>query len=511
VRRALLSVYDKTGIDEFARELAALGFEIVSSGGTAAFLGEQGIAVTTVESVTQAPEMLGGRVKTLHPRIHAGILARRDREDDRSALDEHDIEPFDLVCVNLYPFASAAHRLGAAEEDAIELIDVGGPSMLRAAAKNFAHVIAVSRPEQFATVLAELREHGETALETRRELASTAFAATAAYDAEIAAWFAGTEELPDSLTISFEKVTDLAYGENPHQIAAYYRERGARSHLLSRVEQLGGRELSYNNLADLEGARRLSDDFSDPVAVMVKHGGPCGVAVGETIDDAWARALAADPVSAFGCVAVLNRAVGAALGARIAEHFVEVLLAPAFDDEALGALRTKKQLRVLADHERRTDTPGERDYTRVLGGLLVQDRDADLEERSTMDVVCGELTDDQWADALFAWRVCRHVRSNAIVIARSLQTTGIGAGQMSRVDAVRIAVDKARELGHELSESVLASDAFFPFADGPQLALDAGVAVIVQPGGSRRDDEVVEAVRAAGAAMVFTGRRHFRH
>ena len=511
MRRALLSVYDKTGIAEFARELAALGFEIVSSGGTAAFLGEQGIDVTTVESVTQAPEMLGGRVKTLHPRIHAGILARRDREDDRSTLDEHDIEPFDVVCVNLYPFSSAAHRRDATEDDTIELIDVGGPSLLRAAAKNFAHVAAVSRPDQFETVLHELREHGETTPETRRELAAAAFAATAAYDAEIAAWFAGANGLPDSLTISFEKVTDLAYGENPHQTAAYYRERGARSHLLSRVEQLGGRELSYNNLADLEGARRLSDDFSDPAAVIVKHGGPCGVAIGATLEEAWERALAADPVSAFGCVAVLNRPIGTALGERIAEHFVEVLLAPAFDDAALAALRKKKQLRILADRERRADTPGERDYTRVLGGLLVQDRDADVEERSTMEVVCGGLTDEQWIDALFAWRVCRHVRSNAIVIARGLQTIGIGAGQMSRVDAVRIAIEKARELGHDLTGSVLASDAFFPFADGPQLALDAGVAAIVQPGGSRRDDEVVEAVRTAGAAMVFTGRRHFRH
>ena len=245
--------------------------------------------------------------------------------------------------------------------------------------------------------------------------------------------------------------------------------------------------------------------------MIVKHGGPCGVAIGATLEEAWERALAADPVSAFGCVAVLNRPVGAALGERIAEHFVEVLLAPAFDGGALAALRGKKQLRILADRERRADTPGERDYTRVLGGLLVQDRDADVEERSTMETVCGELTDEQWIDALFAWRVCRHVRSNAIVIARGLQTIGIGAGQMSRVDAVRIAIDKARELGHDLAGSVLASDAFFPFADGPQLALDAGVVAIVQPGGSRRDDEVVEAVGRAGAAMVFTGRRHFRH
>jgi phosphoribosylaminoimidazolecarboxamide formyltransferase/IMP cyclohydrolase len=511
VRRALLSVYDKTGIAEFARGLVELGFEIVSSGKTAAFLEQAGVEVTTVESVTQAPEMLGGRVKTLHPRIHAGILARRDHEDDLSTLDEHEIEPFDVVCVNLYPFSSVAYRNDVSDEETIELIDVGGPSMLRAAAKNYAHVAALCRPEQFETVLDELRRLGDTTLETRRGLAAVAFAASAAYDAEIAAWFADRNGFPENLTISFEKVTDLAYGENPHQTAAYYRERGARSHLLSRVDQLGGRELSYNNLADLEGARRLCDDLPEPAAVIVKHGGPCGVAIGVTVDEAWDRALAADPVSAFGCVAVLNRPVGAALGERIAGHFVEVLLAPSFDDDALAALRTKKQLRILADHERRADTPDERDYTRVLGGMLVQDRDADTEERTTMDVVCGELDDAQWADALFAWRVCRHVRSNAIVIARGLQTIGIGAGQMSRVDAVRIAVEKAGELGHELAGSVLASDAFFPFADGPQLALDAGVVAIVQPGGSRRDDEVVTAVQDAGAAMVFTGRRHFRH
>jgi phosphoribosylaminoimidazolecarboxamide formyltransferase/IMP cyclohydrolase len=468
--------------------------------------------VTTVESVTEAPELLGGRVKTLHPRIHAGILARLDRDDDRAQLAEQAIEPFELVCVNLYPFWSAARRLDAYEDEVIELIDVGGPSLLRAAAKNFAHVTVVSAPEQFEPVLRELRELGATTLETRRQLAAAAFAATAAYDAEIAAWFVDPGEHRASLTLGFEKVADLAYGENPHQTAAYYRERGARTHLLARVEQLGGRELSYNNLADLEGARRVSDDFDEPTAVIVKHGGPCGVAVAETIDDAWLRALAADPVSAFGCVVVLNRPVGDELGGLIAQHFVEVVLAPGYSDEALAALRTKKSLRILADYERRAETPGERDYTRVLGGLLVQDRDRDLQDPASMQVVSGSLDAAQWEDALFAWRVCRHVRSNAIVIARDRRTIGIGAGQMSRVDAVRIAIDKARELGHELAGSVLASDAFFPFADGPKLALDAGVSVIVQPGGSRRDPEVIEAIAAAGgAALVLTGRRHFRH
>ena len=330
------------GVDDLARGLADLGWELVSSGGTASFLEEQGLDVTRVEEVTEAPEMLGGRVKTLHPRIHAGILARRDLPEDTATLAEHDIEPIDLVCVSLYPFTSVAGRRGATEAEVVEMIDVGGPSMLRAAAKNFAHVVAVSSPDQYDVVLGELREHGEVSLDTRRELARAAFATTAAYEAAIANWFGEMEQFPEQLTLTFQKVTDLSYGENPHQAAAYYREDGARRHLLSQVEQLGGKELSYNNLADLEGARRILREFALPAVVIVKHANPCGVAVAATIEEAWERALAADPVSAFGCVAVLNRPVSAALGARIAEHFVEVLLAPDYDDLAVDALRSKK-------------------------------------------------------------------------------------------------------------------------------------------------------------------------
>ncbi len=509
--RALISVYDKTGVDEFARGLYELGFELVSSGGTAAFLEEQSLPVTRVEEVTAAPEMLGGRVKTLHPRIHAGILARRDLEEDNATLAAHDIEPFDLVCVNLYPFASVAGRRGVTEAEVVEMIDVGGPSMLRAAAKNFPHVAAVSRDEQYDLVLDELRTLGSLTIDTKRRLAREAFETTAAYEATIANWFGELEQFPEQLTLAFRKVTDLSYGENPHQAAAYYRELGARRHLLSQVEQLGGKELSYNNLADLEGARRVAREFALPAVVIVKHANPCGVAVAGTIEEAWERALAADPVSAFGCVAVLNRDVSAELAARIAEHFVEVLLAPGYDDSAIEALRAKKALRILADHERRAETPGERDYKRVLGGILVQDRDGDVEDREAMEVVAGAASEQQWGDLLFAWRVCKHVSSNAIVLAHDLQTIGVGAGQMSRVDAVRIAVEKAREHGHDLSGAVLASDAFFPFADGPEIALEAGIAAVIQPGGSKRDDEVKAAVESAGAAMVFTGRRHFRH
>jgi len=511
VARALISVYDKTGVEAFARGLVELGWEIVSSGGTASHLEDAGIAVTRVDEVTFAPEMLGGRVKTLHPRIHAGILARRDIPEDMETLAEHDIVPIDLVCVNLYPFSSVAGRPGVSDAEAVEMIDIGGPSLLRGAGKNFDHVIAVCKPEQYEVILDDLRTRGSLALELRRSLANEAFATTASYDAAIASWFGETEEFPEHLTLAFQKHMDLRYGENPHQRAAYYREIGARRHLLSNVNQLGGKELSYNNLADLEAARRVVRQLSAPSAVLVKHANPCGVASADTIEEAYELALAADPVSAYGCVMILNRPVEAALGARIAEHFVEVIQAPGYDDGALDALTAKEALRILLERERRSDTPGELDFKRVLGGLLVQERDSQFGRPDTLSTPVGSPTEEQLEDLLFAWQVCRHVTSNAIVIAKKRQTIGIGAGQMSRVDAVKIALEKAREHGHDVRGSVLASDAFFPFADGPQLALEAGVAAIIQPGGSKRDEEVVAAVEAAGASMLFTERRHFRH
>jgi phosphoribosylaminoimidazolecarboxamide formyltransferase/IMP cyclohydrolase len=507
--RALLSVSDKTGIGAFARGLTELGFELVSSGGTAAFLAEQSLDVTRVEEVTEAPELLGGRVKTLHPRVHAGILARRDVGEDLDTLARQQIEPFDLVCVNFYPFASVVAQ-PVSDAEAVEAIDIGGPSLLRAAAKNFAHVAAVSSPDQYESVLAELRG-GSLSLETRRALAAEAFVLTAAYEAAIARWFADSDGFAEHLTLTFDKVRELPYGENPHQRAAYYREYGARRHLLSIVEQLGGRELSFNNLVDLEGARRVARQFSRPTAVIVKHANPCGVASAGTIEEAYDLALASDPVSAFGCVLMLTRPVSSELGRRIAERFVEVVHAPGFEEGALEALRAKPSLRILWDRERSPETSGERDYRRVLGGLLVQERDDEPVEREAAKVVTGSLASDGWDDLLFAWKVCAQVSSNAIVIAKREQTIGIGAGQMNRVDAVRIAVAKATEHGHELAGAVLASDAFFPFADGAQHALEAGVRAIIQPGGSKRDGEVIAAVEAAGAAMVFTGRRHFRH
>ena len=511
INRALLSAWDKTGLEDFARGLAELDVELVASGGTAEFLGECGIEATPVDELTEIPEMLGGRVKTLHPRIHAAILARRDHPDDLAALDEHDIRPFDLVCVGLYPFAQVAARHGVTEEDAVEMIDIGGPSMLRGAAKNFAHVAPVCRPERYPQILSELRERGTLSSDTRRELAAEAFATTAAYEAAIAGWFLGRETFPERFIPSFTKVTDLAYGENPHQRAAYYTEVGARRHLLSRVEQIHGRQLSYNNLNDLSAARRLLGEFQLPACVIVKHANPCGVGVAASIEEAFAKAHDADPVSAYGMVLAVNRPVSAELGRELAGKFVEVVIAPGYDDAGLEAMRQKPATRILVDRERRRADLGEREYTRVIGGLLVQDGDREIDDRSVMELVAGEASEETWGDLLFAWRVCKHVDSNAIVIAKDLQTIGIGGGQTSRVDSVRIAVEKAREHGHDLAGSVLASDALIPFADGPELALEAGAAALIQPGGAKRDAEVVDAVKQAGAAMVFTHRRHFRH
>jgi phosphoribosylaminoimidazolecarboxamide formyltransferase/IMP cyclohydrolase len=508
--RALISTFDKTGLDVFARGLAELGWELVASGGTAQYLEELGLTVGRAESLTDFPEMLGGRVKTLHPRIHAGILARRDNPDDLATLQEHGIEPFDLVCINLYPFERISAQRGITEAEAVEMIDVGGPSMLRGAAKNFAHVAPVCRPERYGFVLDELRKNRGLSLDTRRELAAEAFATSAGYEAAIATWLSERETFPDTHVIALEKVLDLSYGENPHQRAAYYAERGARTHLLSRVEQLHGKALSFNNLNDLSAARMLEREFTLPACVIVKHANPCGVGIGATIEEAYDKALASDPTSAYGGIVVLNREVDTALGGKLAAQFVEVLLAPAYDDAALETLKGKQNVRILVDRERRRDVDA-RHYKRVLGGLLVQDPDTDIEDREGWQVVAGAPSEKQWGDLVFAWRVCKHVLSNAIVIVKDLQTIGIGAGQMSRVDAVNIAREKARAQGHDLKEAALASDAFFPFPDGPRIALDAGVSSIVQPGGSRRDQDVIDAAEKAGAAMVFTGRRHFRH
>jgi phosphoribosylaminoimidazolecarboxamide formyltransferase / IMP cyclohydrolase len=512
IGRALLSVSDKRGIVEFARGLVELGVEIVSTGGTARELEAAGVPVRTISDFTGFPEIMDGRVKTLHPKLYAGLLCRRDEPLHLQAAEQQDIEFVDLVCVNLYPFERTAARRGVSDAEVIENVDVGGPTMIRAAAKNHEFAAVVVRPESYDAVLAELRE-GERrlSLTTRESLAGEAFAYTARYDTAIARWFAERqEEFPQLFVRAFEKVLDLPYGENPHQRAAYYSQVGARMHVLSMVKQHGGKELSFNNLLDLNAGRVLVHEFKVPACAIVKHNNPCGCAVGEHGLDAYRRAFAGDPMSAFGGVICLNRPVDRALAEAIVGQFAELVFAPGYDDDALEVLATKPNLRLLEDNERRAMSVSEQDTKRVIGGLLVQDRDMDLEDRSEMQVVTERRpTEQEWSEMLFAWKVCKHVRSNAIVLSRELATVGIGAGQMSRVDSVRIAVEKA-EAG-SLKGAALASDAFFPFPDGPQLAIEAGVSAIIQPGGSVRDHEVVEAADREGIAMVFTRRRHFRH
>jgi phosphoribosylaminoimidazolecarboxamide formyltransferase/IMP cyclohydrolase len=511
VSRALVSVSDKTGVVEFARGLVELGVEIVSTGGTAEVLAQAGIPLRPISDFTGFPEIMDGRVKTLHPKLYAALLAVRDDPAHIEAVDQHDIELVDLVCVNLYPFEQTAARRGVDDAEVIENIDIGGPTMIRAAAKNAAFAAPVVSPESYDAVLAELRESGgRLSLPTRESLAAEAFSYTARYDTAITRWFQEKgEDFPPLFVRAFEKVLDLPYGENPHQRAAYYAQVGARAHVLSMVKQFAGKQLSYNNVLDLDSARLLLGEFQIPTCVIVKHNNPCGVAIGSTALDAYQRAFACDPMSAFGGVICINRPVDRELAEALVQQFVEVLFAPGYDEEALEVLQSKPNMRILEDRERRTPDLIEPVLRQVVGGLLVEDRDMDLEERSEMQVVSERRpTETEWSELGFAWKVCKHVRSNAIVIGKELATVGIGAGQMSRVDSVRLAVEKARS---DLSGSALASDAYFPFPDGPQLAIEAGVTSIIQPGGSVRDPEIVEAVDAAGVAMVFTGRRHFRH
>jgi phosphoribosylaminoimidazolecarboxamide formyltransferase / IMP cyclohydrolase len=517
VRRALISVSDKTGVADFAAGLAKLGVEIVSTGGTQSVLSEAGVEVRGVEELTGFPEILDGRVKTLHPNLHAALLAIRDNDEHAATLREHEIEEIDLACVNLYPFERAVARLDAPEEEAIENIDVGGPTMIRAAAKNHRYVAVVVRPESYDAVLTELEETGELSAATRHWLANEAFAYTARYDASISRWFARRyEALPTYWVTAWEKELELSYGENPHQRAALYVEPRARSHVLSRVAKLHGRPLSFNNVLDLNSARALLSDLEGDACVIVKHNNPCGVAEAGSIGAAYEGAFACDPISAFGGVIALNRPVNRPLAERLHQQFIEVLIAPGYGEGALEVLEQKEAIRILEDTERR-EHQIEPDIKRVRGGILVQDPDGTPEPRELMEVPTKtQPTDQQWEDLLFAWRVVRHVRSNGIVLARDRASLGIGAGQMSRVDSVRLAIEKAKDArGPDaetlLAGSVIASDAFFPFADGPQAAIDAGATAVIQPGGSKRDAEVIEACDAAGVPMVFTKRRHFRH
>jgi phosphoribosylaminoimidazolecarboxamide formyltransferase / IMP cyclohydrolase len=519
VRRALISVSDKTGVSDFAKTLAGLGVELLSTGGTASALREAGLEVTDVSEFTGQEEILDGRVKTLHPRLHAALLARREDPEHMAVLEAEGIDPIDLVCVNLYPFEQTVAGHEVDERVVVENIDIGGPTMIRAAAKNHEGVAVIVKPESYDAVCAELEESGgEVSASTRHWLANEAFAQTARYDAAISRWFSTSyEDFPEHLTVAYEKELDLSYGENPHQRAALYSEAGLRSHILAGVAKLHGKALSFNNVLDLDSARRLNGDFEHPACTIVKHNNPCGAAVGEDALDAYRKALACDPVSAYGSVIAINRPIGVELAEALHQNFVEVLIAPGFEEGALEVLQQKQAIRILCDEERRQADPAERDVKRVRGGLLIQDRDGNPEPRQLMEVVTKTEPDEaRWRDMLFAWTVVRHVRSNAIVIAKDGATLGIGAGQMSRVDSVRLAVEKCRDARGEGAEALLAgsavaSDAFFPFADGPELALEAGSTAVIQPGGSKRDAEVIEACDAAGVAMVFTKHRHFRH
>jgi len=511
IARALLSVSDKAGIVDFARGLTELGVEIISTGGTARELGEAGIPVRSITDLTGFPEIMDGRIKTLHPKLYASLLAVRDDQSHIDAAAAHDVEPVDLVCVNLYPFERTAASRGVSDAEVIENIDIGGPTMIRAAAKNFAFAAPVVSPASYDAVLDELRgSDRRLSLQTRESLAAEAFAYTARYDTAITRWFQEKhEDFPPLIMRAFERQLELPYGENPHQRAAFYTQIGTRAHVLSQVAQLGGKELSFNNLLDLDSARQVLAEFVVPACAIVKHNNPCGVAVAATTLEAYKRAFACDPTSAFGGVIVLNRRVDHLTAEAIHEQFAEVVLARGFDDEALEIFADKPNMRILDDRERRLDVLLEPAFRQVIGGLLVQDRDASNEDREEMQVVSDRRpTEEEWSELLFAWRVCKHVKSNAIVLARDGATIGLGAGQMSRVDSVRIAIEKSQS---PVRGSVLASDAFFPFPDGPELALEQGVTALIQPGGSVRDPQVVEVVDRAGAAMVFTNRRHFRH
>lgn len=529
IQRALLSVSDKRGIVEFARGLVEAGVRIYSTGGTFKELDQAGIVVRPVTDLTNWPEMLDGRVKTLHPAVHGGILARRDRPEHMAILDELDIQTIDLVVVNLYPFAATIARPGVTLADAIENIDIGGPAMIRSAAKNHDAVTVVVRPEDYEVVLSEMRKNGgETSHHTRCHLAARAFAHTARYDAMIAAYFqkqfCPDEPFPDEMTVGFEKVEDCRYGENPHQRAAFYRETNLQEPSISTARQLHGKELSFNNIYDANAALETIKEFTDrdynlPAAVIIKHTNPCGAALAETLAEAFVRAREGDPISAFGGILAVNRPIDVATADEITgkNTFFEAIIAPGFDTEAIPILTEKKKwganLRLLEVDEvvspHLTEGARDRDFKRVVGGLLVQDRDLRVVGPHDLKVVTERApTDEEISELLFAWRIVKHVKSNAIVFTKDRQIVGVGAGQMNRVRSVKLAVEQA---GEKAKGAVLASDAFFPFPDGPEAAAEAGITAIIQPGGSVKDSETINVCNRYNIAMVLTGIRHFRH
>ena len=524
IRRALLSVYDKTGLADFAAGLARHGVELLSTGGSAKAIAAAGLPVTEVAEATGFPEILDGRVKTLHPKIHGGLLGRRDLESHQAAMAEHGIEAIDLLASNLYPFRETVAS-GASEQDCIENIDIGGPAMIRAAAKNHAAVTVITDPADYDAVLAEMDgSGGATHLALRRRLAGEAYAHTAAYDAAVSGWMAAQrgEPFPPQLSLAGQRMELLRYGENPHQAAAFYRADGGPLEPrpgVATARQLQGKALSYNNLNDTDAAFELVAEFGHPAVAIIKHANPCGVAEAEDLSSAYRRALACDPVSAFGGIVAVNRPLDAATAAAIAEIFVEVIVAPAVEAEAETLLAEQKALRLLVSGD--LPDPGAPGLTLMAlsGGFLVQGRDNGRVARDGLKVVTQrQPSDRELDDLLFAFRVAKHVKSNAIVYAKDSATVGVGAGQMSRVDSARMAAMKAREAAQAAGESgsrtagsAVASDAFFPFADGLLATAEAGASAVIQPGGSMRDDEVIAAADEAGLAMVFTGMRHFRH
>jgi phosphoribosylaminoimidazolecarboxamide formyltransferase/IMP cyclohydrolase len=511
IRRALISVYDKTGLDELIRALGAADVEIVSTGNTAAKVEALGVAVTRIEELTGFPETLDGRVKTLHPRVHAGLLADLRQGSHREQLDELGIAPFDLLVSNLYPFRETVAS-GADLEACIEKIDIGGPAMVRAAAKNHASVAVVTSPADYPAVHRALADGGFTLAE-RRALAARAFADIAGYDATVAAWCAQqldppADSWPEYAGLSLGKAAGLRYGENPHQLAALYLDLDVPAGL-AQAKQLGGKEMSYNNYVDADAAWRACHDFTEPAAAIIKHANPCGIAVGADIAEAHRRAHACDPVSAFGGVIAVNRPVSVSMAEQVREIFTEVVVAPSYEDGAVEVLGSKKNLRILVAPAWQ---PAPVEYRQITGGLLTQVADrlhAEGDDPATWRLVAGPAAnDEQLADLAFAWRAVRSVKSNAILLAADGASVGVGMGQVNRVDSCRLAVARA---GDRAKGSVAASDAFFPFADGPQILFDAGIAAVVQPGGSKRDEEVIAAANAAGVPLYFTGTRHFYH
>jgi phosphoribosylaminoimidazolecarboxamide formyltransferase/IMP cyclohydrolase len=522
IRRALISVSDKNGLVEFARALAKAGAELVSTGGTKRALADAGLKVADISDLTGFPEMMDGRVKTLHPKVHGGILAIRDNKDHATSMKAHAIQPIDLVVVNLYPFEETVAK-GAGYDDCVENIDIGGPAMVRAAAKNHGDVAVVVDPADYAELLREIGEHGGTTLGFRKRLAAKAYARTSAYDSAISNWFANElkDDAPTYRTFGGRLGEKLRYGENPHQVAASYKGGAPRAGVLT-ARQLQGKELSYNNLNDTDAAYECVAEF-DPkrtaAVVIVKHANPCGVAEGETLFDAYQKALACDPVSAFGGIIATNRALDAEAAKAMVEIFTEVIIAPGASEEAIKLIGAKKNLRLLLTDALPDPRAKGLTFKSIAGGMLVQSRDNAVADDLDLKVVTKRApTDAEMADLRFAFRVAKHVKSNTIIYAKDRATVGIGAGQMSRVDASRIAARKAEDAANTAGldapltkGSVVASDAFFPFADGLLSAIEAGATAIIQPGGSIRDDEVIEAADKAGIAMVFTGVRHFRH